>query len=99
MIKHVVLFKLKDYPEQLKKEILSELASGIRGLKDKISEAKYIEVGMNYELDAKSYDLALISHFENLEDLKTYIVHPEHQKIVKRIGETTVSRAAVDFEF
>ncbi|MDR2911028.1 MAG: Dabb family protein [Bacteroidales bacterium] len=99
MIKHVVLFKLKDYPEHLKKEILSELTSGIKSLKDKISEAKYIEVGVNHELDAKSYDLALISHFESINDLETYIFHPEHQKISKRLGETTISRAAVDFEF
>lgn len=99
MIKHVVLFKLKDYPEQTKREILAELASGIRSLKDKIGEAKYIEVGVNYELNAKSYDLALISHFENINDLDTYLFHPEHQKISKRLGETTVSRAAVDFEF
>ena len=99
MINHVVLFKLKDYPEQEKREIMAELISALKGLKDKIKEAKYIEVGANYELDAKSYDLALISHFENLDDLETYRVHPEHQKVVKRIGETTVSRAAVDFEF
>lgn len=99
MINHVVLFKLKDYPEQEKKEVIAELTSALRGLKDKIKEAKYIEVGVNYELDAKSYDLALISHFESLDDLEIYRVHPEHQKVVKRIGETTVSRAAVDFVF
>ena len=99
MINHVVLFKLKEYPEQEKREIIAELASALKSLKGKINEAKYIEVGVNYELDAKSYDLALISHFKNLDDLETYRVHPEHQKVVKRIGETTVSRAAVDFEF
>jgi hypothetical protein len=99
MINHVVLFKLKDFPEQEKREVIAELTAALNGLKDKIKEAKYIEVGANYELEAKSYDLALISHFENLEDLETYRVHPEHQKVVKRIGETTVSRAAVDFEF
>jgi len=99
MINHVVLFKLKDYPEQEKREIITELTSALRGLKNKIKELKYIEVGANYELDAKSYDLALISHFENLDDLETYRVHPDHQKVVKLVGETTVSRAAVDFEF
>ena len=99
MINHVVLFKLKDYTEQEKREILAELTSAIKSLKEKIKEAKYIEVGTNYELNAKSYDLALISHFENIDDLGIYSAHPEHQKVVKRLGETTVSRAAVDFVF
>ncbi len=99
MINHIVLFKLKEYPEQEKKEVVAELKAMLEGLKFKIKEVKYMEVGANYELDAKSYDLALITHFENLDDLETYRVHPEHQKVVKRVGETTVSRAAVDFEF
>lgn len=99
MINHVVLFKLKDYPAEEKKKVLAELKGLLEGLKDKIEEVRYIEVGENYELDAKSYDLALISHFESVEDLDRYRVHPEHLKVVSRIGETTVARAAVDFNF
>ncbi len=99
MINHIVLFKLKEFPEQEKKEVVAELKAMLEGLKSKIKEVKYMEVGANYELNSKSYDLALITHFENFDDLETYRVHPEHQKVVKRVGETTVSRAAVDFEF
>jgi hypothetical protein len=99
MINHVVLFKLKDYPAEEKAEIIAELKVKLLALKDKISEAKYIEVGENYELESKSYDLALLSHFDSVEDLDAYRVHPEHQKVVARIGETTVARAAVDFRF
>lgn len=99
MINHIVLFKLKEYPEQEKKEVVAELKAMLEELKSKIKEVKYMEVGANYELNSKSYDLALITHFENLDDMETYRVHPEHQKVVKRVGETTVSRAAVDFEF
>ena len=98
MINHVVLFKLKDYPEEEKRMVMAELRM-IERLKEKITELKYIEVGVNYELDAKSYDIALISHFEIVEDLDKYRVHPEHQKVVKRIGETTSQRAAVDYNF
>jgi len=54
---------------------------------------------VNYETDSKSFDLALISHFESLEDLDAYRVHPEHLKVVERIKETTVDRAAVDYFF
>ena len=99
MINHVVLFKLNDYSKQEKQTVLAELKAALEGLTEKIKEVKYLEVGINYELEAKSYDLVLISHFESLDDLDVYRVHPEHLKVVKRIGETTSARAAVDYEF
>ena len=99
MINHVVLFKLKDYPENEKPAIIEEMKLLLEGLKSKIKELKYIEVGVNYQLNAKSYDIALISHFDSIEDLDKYRVHPEHQKVVARFAETTSERAAVDFEF
>jgi hypothetical protein len=99
MINHIVLFKLKDYPAGEKETILDEVKALLQELKAKIPEVKYIEVGLNYEVNAKSNDIALISHFENVEDLDKYRVHPEHLKVVARIGEVTISRAAVDFEF
>jgi len=99
MINHIVLFKLKDYPAEEKGKVRDELKTLLEGLEDKIKEVKYLEVGVNYELDAKSYDIALITHFGTLSDLATYRVHPEHLKVVERIKETTVERAAVDFRF
>lgn len=99
MINHVVLFRLKDYSADEKVKVLAELKGMLLALKDKIDVLKYIEVGENYEQNSKSYDLALLSHFDSVEDLDVYRVHPEHLKVVARIGETTVERAAVDFVF
>jgi len=99
MINHVVLFKLKEYSSEEKSKIRAELKTSLLALKDKISEVKYLEVGENYELDSKSYDLALITHFESIADLDIYRVHPEHMKVVKFVGEVTEARAAVDFNF
>jgi len=99
MINHVVLFKLKDYSKDEKKKILSELKSLLEGLKDKIAEVKFIEVGLNFEIETKGYDICLLSHFNSVEDLDKYRIHPEHLKVVKRINETTDSRSAVDYEF
>jgi hypothetical protein len=99
MINHVVLFKLRKYPDTEKEKILVQLKSMLLNLKDKIPELQYIEVGENYDLDAKSYDLALITHFINIEALDAYRIHPEHQKVVAYVGEVTEARAAVDFKF
>ncbi|WP_340110788.1 Dabb family protein [Maribellus mangrovi] len=99
MINHVVLFKLKKYQNSEKEQILAELKRMLLVLKNKIPELQHIEVGENYELDAKSFDLALITHFDSVEALDVYRVHPEHQKVVAYVGEVTEARAAVDFEF
>ena len=99
MINHVVLFKLKDYPEAQKEVVLHKIKSALEGLNGKIEQLKHLEVGLNYELNAKSYDVCLISHFETVADLDIYRVHPEHLKVVDLITEATVERAAVDFEF
>jgi hypothetical protein len=99
MINHVVLFKLKDYSDDEKPRLIDEMKSLLEGLKGKIEELKYIEVGVNYELNAKSFDVALISHFETFEDLDKYRVHPEHKKVLVRFAELRLERAAVDFEF
>lgn len=99
MINHIVLFKLKNYSVEEKPLVIAEMKTLLENLKNKIEVLKYLEVGVNYELNAKSYDIALITHFDSVEDLDKYRVHPEHQKVVKRFAETTSDRAAVDFEF
>ncbi len=99
MINHVVLFKLKEYPEEEKIKIAAELKGLIEGLKEKIDGVKFMQVGTNHEFPAKSFDMALISHFETAADLENYRVHPEHLKVVERIKETTTERAAVDYIF
>ncbi|MHA7110346.1 Dabb family protein [Sunxiuqinia elliptica] len=99
MINHVVLFKLKNYHEAEKEVVLHKIKSALEGLNGKIEQLKHLEVGLNYELNAKSYDVCLISHFETVADLDIYRVHPEHLKVVDLITEATVERVAVDFEF
>ncbi len=99
MINHVVLFKLKDFPAGEKENVLIELKGLLESLKDKIPEVKYLEVRLNFEVDAKSHDIVLLSHFESFENLNKYRIHPEHLKVLAKIKETTVSRAAVDYVF
>lgn len=100
MINHIVLFKLKEFlTDSEKQKALNGFEKQLLDLKKYIPELKHIEVGKNYELHAKSYDLALITHFDSIADLDAYRVHPEHLKVVDFVREITVDRAAVDFEF
>ncbi len=100
MIKHIVLFKLKEFEnEDLKAVVRSKITKALLSLGEKIEVLKYIEVGQNHELNAFSFDVCLITHFETLADLAIYQVHPEHLKVVELIKANTINKAAVDFEF
>jgi hypothetical protein len=100
MINHVVLFKLKKYPSDSEKQTeISKIEEALMGLAGKIDELKYIEVGVNYDLDAQSHDICLITHFDSIDHLDAYRIHPEHVKVAGLIAQHAVERAAVDFEF
>ena len=98
MFNHIVLFKLKDFQnDQLKSEIRDQIKDALLGLKEKIAELKYIEAGINFELNAASFDLGLITRFDSYEGFLVYRDHPEHQKVVALVRANTVDRAVVDY--
>lgn len=95
MIKHIVLFKLKDAsPENI--EVTANI---LRGLEGKVEQLRSIEVGVDVIKSQRSYDIALITTFDSLEDLEGYQVHPEHKKVIEHMNVVRESSVAVDFEF
>ncbi|GAB6181562.1 Dabb family protein [Desulfotomaculum defluvii] len=92
MITHIVCFKFKDPASS---QIVREKLMALKG---KIPELRHLEVGVDVIRSQRSYDLALIARFDNLDDLNTYQVHPDHQEVVKYIGTVVESSVAVDYE-
>lgn len=68
-------------------ERLSNVCSGI------IS----IEVGIDKFRTEQSYDVILISEFEDIDSFKNYSNHPEHLEVVDFIKQVVTSRIAVDY--
>lgn len=100
MINHVVLFKLREFETiEEKRATLEEFRVKLLALKNTIAELKFIEVGKHYHLNSPSFDLCLITHFNSVDDLEKYKVHPEHLKVADFVKKMTTDRAAVDFEF
>ena len=95
MLKHVVLMKFKPGAGE---ERIGELEKGLAGLPGAIAEVKSFEFGRDAFHSARSYDLALVADFEDLEAMKRYQVHPSHQAVVKIVLEVTESVVVVDFE-
>ncbi|MBD0379390.1 Dabb family protein [Paenibacillus sedimenti] len=95
MLTHVVLFKLKDRsPEsvQATKQVLTNMEG-------KIPVLKHIEIGTDVLHSDRSYDIALITRFDSLEDLRAYDTHPLHEEVklhMKSVLDGT--SVCVDFE-
>jgi hypothetical protein len=100
MIRHIVAFKLKDYPTKEEKLQAAETVKAeLLTLPSKISVICDFEVGINISNGPSAYDLIINSTFNNSEDLKTYQVHPDHQAFIAFNKNFSVHKAIVDYEF
>lgn len=100
MIKHIVMWKLKDFAEgQNKADNIATIKTLLGALPAKISEIKFLEVGINVNPSQTAYDAVLVSEFNSLEDLETYQNHPEHKKVSEFVGKVRIARAVADYEF
>lgn len=99
MIKHIVMWNLKDFAAGAdKKENAKKLKESLEALEGVIEEIKAIEVGLNINPSPAAFDVILYSEFEHREGLEAYQKHPEHLKIVDFVGEIRSERAVVDYE-
>ena len=99
MLKHIVMWKLKDSAEGAdKKENARKMKSKLEGLKRKIKEIRSIEVGININDSSDAYDVVLYSEFNSTEDLDAYQNHPEHLRVGDFIGKVRLERKVVDYE-
>lgn len=98
MVKHIVMFRLKpdmDFGE--KKQVMDAFKTGIERLSEQIPFIRKIEVGLNMN-PAESFDIALYSEFDTLDDVKAYAVHPAHVAVAALLKDCKESRSCVDYE-
>jgi hypothetical protein len=98
MIKHIVLWKLKDFAEGASREQNAKrMKLELEALKKKIPLIRHIEVGINMMPSEGADDVALYSEFANEQDLDSYQKHPEHIRIADFVAKVRESRAVVDY--
>ena len=103
MIRHVVMWKLKDEAEGASKQKNAEKMKLIlEGLKINIEEIKNVEVGINISEDddeaGSPYDVVLISDFETELDYTMYTRNAHHKKAVNFINSVIEERHFVDYK-
>lgn len=94
MFYHLHYFKFK--PEVSEAEI-EQLMRELAGLKDKIPVLKEFWVGKNVSPHGAGFQYGEVALFEKPEDLEVYNRHPEHRKLVRKIGPKLAGGASMDF--
>ncbi len=98
MVKHIVMWKMKDTSNSDKIKNMELMKEKLEALKDLTSELLEAEVGFNISESERAFDIVLYSEFESVETLDRYRVHPEHKKVVEFINLVTKEVRAVDYQ-
>lgn len=98
MVKHVILWKLKEeFSEEEKKKIKLEIKDGLEALVGVVPGL--LEVKVNIEgLPSSNADLMLDSLLESEEALKGYAIHPAHVAVAdSKVRPYTRTRVCLDY--
>lgn len=94
MITHIIFFKLAEPAAENITTVMEKLLS----MQGKIPMLRHLEVGKDIVRSPRSYDVALITKFDSVEDLDSYQVHPYHaDEVVPVMKSLCSSIVAVDF--
>ncbi len=97
MIRHIVLWKLKDQTEDgTKAENAAAIKAGLEGLVGKIDGLLRAEVTVG--IPASGYDLCLFSELRDTEALAFYRDHPLHKEVQALVHRSMTERVAFDGE-
>jgi hypothetical protein len=98
MIKHIVMFRLKDeFQGALRTAKAVELKSALDEMRKKISSVHYFEAGINYNPAPFTWDLCIYAEFVTQQDLDQYQAHPAHQEFIKFNKSFSKEKAVADY--
>jgi len=99
MIKHIVMWTLKDEAEGVGKAANAQkMKQLLTALKPLIPVLRELEVGTDVFAATPACDVILYTAFDTRADLDAYQVHPEHQRVVAFVKQVAASRSVVDYE-
>ena len=99
MIKHVILWKLKDELGKEEKESVKKgIKEGLEGLAGQIPGLIDVHVNIN-GLESSTADVMLDTTFERVDALKAYAVNPKHVAVADgKVRPYTAIRSCLDYE-
>jgi len=99
MIKHIVMWKLKENAAGASKDVNAvKIIERIARLKNIVPGMGALEVGIDINRSANAFDLSLYSEFDSMESLNEYQNHPDHVAVKDFLHEVTEERCVVDYD-
>ena len=99
MIRHIVMWKFKEYAEgKSKQENMEIVKDKLYSLVPMLSIIKRMEIGFDILKTDASMDLVLLTEFDSLDDLKAYANSPEHLAVGEYIKKVVEIRVVHDSE-
>jgi len=97
VIRHIVMWSLKDEADQPRFQALLESCRGL------VPGMREFDVGVRSSalpagLEA-STDVVLVSTFNSIEALQAYQSHPAHKAVAAQLGPMRQARQVLDYEF
>lgn len=98
MVKHIILWKLKEELSAEEKEaVKAGIKEGLEGLAGQIPGLIEIKVHTN-GLPTSNVDVMLESSFESFDALKAYSIHPKHVDVADgKVRPFTAQRSCLDY--
>ena len=94
MITHIVFFKLKDRSQQS----VGKARDVLLGMKGRIPQLRSLEVGVDVLHSQRSFDIALVTKFDSLEELEKYQKNPVHVEVAEYMTSVRKYAVSVDYE-
>jgi hypothetical protein len=100
MIRHIVMFKLKEFSYPSEKQKAAEtLKRELLLMKTKIPVILEFEIGINFNPNSYAFDVIINSVFKTHEDLEIYQQHPAHQAFIAFNKNYSAEKVIVDYLF
>lgn len=99
MIKHIVLWKLKENANGHDRATNARLIKNkLEALNGRIPGMLKLEVGLDFSRADGSWDVALYSEFVSSQELADYQKHPQHEAVKNFVLSVREDRALADYE-
>ena len=99
MIKHIVMWQLKDHAEGADKETNAlKMKALLDACSDIVPGILKLEVAIAQAGLEATYDVVLYSEFESAAALDAYQNHPQHLALKPFVGAVRLARQCMDYE-
>jgi hypothetical protein len=99
MIRHIVMFKLKEFADDSEKlTAANEVIKRLNELPLAIDVIRNYKAGIDLRKLSWSYDIALEMDFDNMADLDAYIIHPVHKDFIEFNKNYSQDKVCIDYE-